>query len=79
MLRSLPVLPDFLDRSNPKMEEQSIGYGILQIIRRWKALNEENILEQLIFSLVSCESLALEMKLARPKHGESDPTLENFN
>jgi hypothetical protein len=34
----------------------------LQIIYRWKALSEENILEQFIFGLVHCKSLILKGK-----------------
>jgi hypothetical protein len=35
---------------------------ILQIIYRWKALSEENILEQFIFGFIHCASLASEEK-----------------
>jgi hypothetical protein len=45
-----------------KMEESSIGNEILQTIYRWKALDEENPLKQLIFKMVYCVSLALEKK-----------------
>jgi hypothetical protein len=34
----------------------------LQIIYRWKALSEENILEQFIFGFMHCESLAFKEK-----------------
>jgi hypothetical protein len=61
------------------MEKYLIGNEKLQIIYRWKALDKENTLEQLIFSLVFCESLTLEMKLTWPKHDESNPALERFN
>jgi hypothetical protein len=61
------------------MERGSISHENLQMIYQWKALGEENVLEQFISIMVHYASLAWEMKLARPKHGESDPTLENFN
>jgi hypothetical protein len=59
LVQITPLLTRSLNKIKLEMEEYSIGYEILQIIRRWKALDEENTLEQLIFSLVSCESLTL--------------------
>jgi hypothetical protein len=67
----LPLLPcccsfsaerDFPAKSNPKIEKNSNGDGILQIIYRWKALTEENSLKQLFWKMVYCTSLALEEK-----------------
>jgi hypothetical protein len=72
-------LTRFWDRNNPRMEEQSISYGILQMIYRWKALGEKNMLEQFIFSIVYCASLAWEMKFARLKYGESNSAIGSFN
>jgi hypothetical protein len=60
-------------------EKNEILNGNLQIIRRWKALGEENMLEQFISSMIYCASLAWKMKFARSKHGESNPALESFN
>jgi hypothetical protein len=53
---------DFPAKLNPKMEKHSNGDGILQIIYRWKALGEENMLEQLFSSLVYCTPLASRKK-----------------
>jgi hypothetical protein len=44
------------------MEKNSNGDEILQTIYRWKALDEENPLKQLIFKMVNYVLLTLEMK-----------------
>jgi hypothetical protein len=44
------------------MENGSNGNEKLQIIYRWKALTEENPLEQLILKMKHCTSLASEEK-----------------
>jgi hypothetical protein len=44
------------------MVKGSIGNQNGQMIYRWNALNEENILEQFISDLVYCISLALKEK-----------------
>jgi hypothetical protein len=61
------------------MKKGSIGYGILQMIYHWKAIGKKNVLEQFIFIMVHCASLAQEMKSARSKYSESNPALEGFN
>jgi hypothetical protein len=44
------------------MESWSIGYENLQTIYQRKALGEENTVEQIIFSLMHCKSLASKEK-----------------
>jgi hypothetical protein len=44
------------------MGYNSNGDKNLQSLYRWKALDEENPLKQLIFKMVYCVSLALEKK-----------------
>jgi hypothetical protein len=53
---------DFSTENKWKMEKGSNGDEKLQIIYRWKALGEENILEQFIFGFIHCASLASEEK-----------------
>jgi hypothetical protein len=57
-----PCWPEFSIENKPKMEKNSNGDGILQIIYRWKALTEENPLKQFILKMVHCTSLASEVK-----------------
>jgi hypothetical protein len=52
----------FFNKNKWKMVKCSNGNEKLQIIYRWKAIDEENTLEQFIFSLVHCKSLALKEK-----------------
>jgi hypothetical protein len=44
------------------MENGSNGNEKLQIIYRWKALTEENLLKQLFLNMMHCTSLASEEK-----------------
>jgi hypothetical protein len=52
----------FFNSIQSKMGYNSNGDENLQSLYRWKALDEENPLKQLIFKMVYCVSLALEKK-----------------
>jgi hypothetical protein len=62
---SFPLPTRFSNRIKPEMEKTPIDYENWQIIYRWKALGEENTLEQFIFNLMHCASLALKRKKTR--------------
>jgi hypothetical protein len=60
-----PCWPEFSTENKLKMEKNSNGDGILQIIYRWKALTEENSLKQLVSEMIFCASLASRKKRVR--------------
>jgi hypothetical protein len=63
LVRITSCWPEFsTEKNKSKMERNSNGDGILQIIYRWKDLTEENSLKQLISKMEHCTSLALKEK-----------------
>jgi hypothetical protein len=79
LLLRTPLLARFWQKQRLHEWKNGILNENLQIIRRWKALGEENMLVQFIFSMVYCASLAWKIKSARSKYGESNPALGGFN
>jgi hypothetical protein len=61
------------------MENESNGNEKLQTIYRWKALSEENILEQFISGFIHYESLTSEEKEIRYKVQLSDLKSDQAN